>query len=474
MEAKALNVAYLGGGSRGWAWTFMTDLALEAALGGVIKLFDIDIAAAKNNEVIGNRITALADAKGQWRYQVSGSLEEAVTGADFIIISIMPGNFKHMHSDVHLPERLGIYQAVGDTAGPGGIIRSLRTVPAFVRFAEAIRDYAPDAWVINYTNPMSLCIRTLYHVFPGIKAFGCCHEVFGMQALLAVMAERKLGIEEIKRQEIEVNVLGINHFTWFDRAYYAKSREPIASFAAPPGDAVDLMEMYREFVDEFYETGFETDSSHLPDRCFSSNNRVKFDLFRRFGWMAAAGDRHLAEFMPGSDYLPNPETAERWGFYLTSVDWRMKDLEARLRKSRRLVNGEDEIRLNPSGEEGIMLIKALCGLYDVKSNVNLPNALKQIANLPGETVVETNALFTYDSVKPVMAGELSDEIFALTEPHVRNQTEVLDAALGCDREAVYRAFGRDPLVGDRPEAALRKLADDMIANTRDCLPEGWQ
>lgn len=102
-----------------------------------------------------------------------------MTGADFVVISILPGIFDEMEFDVHLPERLGIWQSVGDTAGPGGMIRALRSIPMFVEIAEAIKAYSPDAWVINYTNPMSLLVKTLYTVFPEIKAFGCCHEVFG-------------------------------------------------------------------------------------------------------------------------------------------------------------------------------------------------------------------------------------------------------------------------------------------------------
>ena len=153
----------------------MTDLALDKDAGGEIRLYDIDIEAASHNMIIGNRLP------GNWRYSVCKTLPEAISGADFIIISILPGTFAEMRCDVHLPERLGVYQSVGDTTGPGGIIRAMRTVPIFVKLAEAIRNYAPDAWVINYTNPLALCLRTLYHIFPGIKALGFCHEVFGTQ-----------------------------------------------------------------------------------------------------------------------------------------------------------------------------------------------------------------------------------------------------------------------------------------------------
>ena len=172
-RVTGLQIAYIGGGSRGWAWGLMTDLAMEEKLSGTVRLYDIDEQAAKNNEIIGSRMNDLPGAVGKWDYVTAPTLGEALDGADFVVISILPGTFDEMQSDVHLPERLGIWQSVGDTAGPGGMIRALRTIPMFVEIAQAIRDHAPNAWVINYTNPMSLCVKTLYHVFPEIKAFGC-------------------------------------------------------------------------------------------------------------------------------------------------------------------------------------------------------------------------------------------------------------------------------------------------------------
>ena len=198
---KGLTIAYIGGGSRGWAWGLMADLALDADLCGTVRLYDIDREAAERNRIIGEKISAHPDAVSRWTYTVSRSLGEALDGADFVVISILPGTFEEMRSDVHLPERVGVYQPVGDTTGPGGFMRAMRTVPMFVEIAEAVRDYAPDAWVINYTNPMSLCVRTLYHVFPAVKAFGCCHEVFGTQELMCAMLRTEEGVENIRRQD---------------------------------------------------------------------------------------------------------------------------------------------------------------------------------------------------------------------------------------------------------------------------------
>lgn len=455
-----VNIAYIGGGSRGWAWTFMTDLALEPRLSGTIRLYDIDQDAAKKNQIIGNRLKERPETVGKWDYVTVLSLKEALEGVDFVVISILPGTFDEMAVDVHYPERHGIYQSVGDTAGPGGIIRALRTIPMFVTIANAIKEYCPNAWVINYTNPMSLCVKTLYHVFPEIKAFGCCHEVFGTQKILKEILEDSLGISGIMREEINVNVLGINHFTWFDHASYK---------------GIDIFPVYRDYIDKHFEEGLDERDANWANSCFACCHRVKFDLFNRYGLIAAAGDRHLAEFMPGDEYLKDPETVKQWKFALTSVAWRKEDLKNRLAKSERLVRGEEEVELKPSGEEGILLIKALCGLERVISNVNIPNKHRQIVNLPESAVVETNAVFERDAIRPVFAGALPENILNLIKPHVENHETTLKAAFTCDKSLVVKAFLNDPLVkGKASETEIEKLVDDMIQGTLKYLPKEWE
>ena len=452
-HVEDIQIAYIGGGSRGWAWTFMTDLAMEKAISGTIRLYDIDREAARANEIIGNRLKEREDVQGKWDYCVKDSLEDALTGADFVVISILPKTFDEMEIDVHMPERLGIYQSVGDTAGPGGMMRALRTLPMFVEFAEAIRKYCPNAWVINYTNPMSLCVKTLYEVFPQIKAFGCCHEVFGTQKVLAGIAEKELGIGKIERHDIHVNVLGINHFTWFDYASYK---------------GIDLFPVYRHYIDNHFEEGFEENDNNWMNSTFNCAHRVKMDLFRRYGLIAAAGDRHLAEFMPGGEYLKNPETVKSWKFGLTTVAWRKEDLKKRLERSKRLVSGEEQIELKPTGEEGILLMKALCGLERVVSNVNIPNGGCQIANLPESAVVETNAVFERDAIRPVLAGSVPEPIRQLIMPHITNHERIMKVVMGGNKDVdlVAEAFLNDPLVkGRASEEDVRKLVKDMMKAT---------
>ena len=456
-RAKNLKVAYIGGGSRGWAWGFMKDLAMDEQICGTIRLYDIDRSAAERNQIIGRKISAHPAAKARWEYEVSGSLKEALTGADFVVISILPATFEEMRSDVHLPERVGIWQPVGDTVGAGGFMRAMRTIPMFVEIGEAIRDYAPEAWVINYTNPMSLCVRTLYEVFPQIKAFGCCHEVFGTQKLLCAMLKKKLGVEGVRRQDLYTTVTGINHFTWMTRASWQE---------------MDLMPLYREFAEEYAESGFdEGGDDNWMNSFFNCAHRVKFDLFRKYGAIAAAGDRHLAEFM-APWYTRNPETVASWKFTLTPVSWRIEDLQHRLQRSDDLISGKEEIDLTPSGEEGHLLLKAVLGLGDLVSNVNVPNR-GQIPNLPLGAVVETNALFGRDRIEPVYAGPLPGNLLPLIARHIYNQENTLKTALSCDRKLGFTTFMNDPQLASVEPAEGKKLFDDMLENQRKWLPEKW-
>ena len=446
---KDIKIAYIGGGSRGWAWTLMNDLAKAEDLSGDVFLYDIDFEAAKNNEIIGNKINS------RWNYVAAKEIGEALTGADFVIISILPGTFDEMEYDVHSPEKYGIYQSVGDTTGPGGLLRAMRTVPMIREIARAIERYCPAAWVINYTNPMAICVKTLYEEFPRIKAFGCCHEVFGTQKLLSQALEDVRGIAGATREDVCVNVVGINHFTWFTSARYRD---------------IDLFDTYTKFVDKYYETGFDKSGhSNWANNSFHSAARVRFDLFRRFGYIAAAGDRHLAEFCDRDEYLTDPETVKKWTFGLTTVEWRKNDLAKRLAKSERLLSGEEQFKLHDSGEEGVNQIRALLGLDKLVTNVNLPNR-GQISNLPAGSIVETNAVFSADSVIPVMAGAIPDSIYQKVEKVSRENDRAVEACFSEDLKLCFEVFCESHLLKDLTPEQKRALFDEMYEGTKRYLP----
>jgi alpha-galactosidase len=402
---------------------------------------------------------------GRWKFHANSSLPDALSGSDFVFVSILPGDFEEMAVDVHMPEKYGIYQSVGDTVGAGGLIRALRAIPQFRQIAASVQKYAPDAWVINYTNPMSICTRTLYKEFAAIKAFGCCHEVFHTQKLLAAVIE-EAGLASsgsLKREEIKTGVFGINHFTWVDKAVW---------------NNIDIFPLYRDFVKKYADTGFkeagsavafamgsENDRDEIERRrFFGSSDRVKMDLFRRYGLIAAAGDRHLAEFCPHSWYLASPELAESWGFALTPVSWRITDREKLKQKAIAFREGTQEIIPAQSGEEGIKIIKALAGLGDIVTNVNLPNS-GQMPDLPANSVVETNAVFSHNNIQPVKCNSLPVDLRSLVMHHVLAQEGIIEAVFENDMEKAFRVFSLDLAVQTLPLSDARSLFDEMCAKT---------
>ena len=452
---RNIKIAYIGGGSRQWARVFMSDLACTEGLSGQIALYDIDKEAAQCNARIGHRINEDPQAVSKFDYIVCPTLDECLTDADFVIISILPGTFREMRSDVHTPEEYGIWQSVGDTAGPGGILRAMRTVPIYEEFARKIRDICPKAWVLNLTNPMSILVKTLYDVFPGIKAFGCCHEVFHAQDFLTCVLRETKGIE-VDRSQIYTDASGINHFTWITEAKYQH---------------IDLLSLLPEFMDKFYEEGYyERPGQRFAFRYdpFAYGNKLKLDLYRRYGALGAAGDRHLAEFLPGQWYLKDPETVRQWQFQLTTVDFREQQLKERIAETLELADGTKPFILQRSSEEATQLMKALLGFGNVISNVKLPNQ-GQMSQLPLGSIVETNCVFTHDMLKPIVSRPLPTGVATLVQRCCGNIDTTYEGIKARDLDVIFRAFVGEPLCGNLSIAQAKELFREMCLNTRAYL-----
>lgn len=450
-----LKIAYIGGGSREWARKLMFDLALEPALGGQVLLYDINHEAAQLNERLGNWLQTQPGVVSRWHYRAVASLPESLRGADFVVVSIQPGTLDSMAQEIAIAEEYGMFFPVGDSSGAPGLVRGLRAATIYADFAHALAEHCPRAWVINYTNPMTICTRTLTRVEPQLKVFGCCHEVFKSQELFAALASDHPGVSPpIPRAAVRINVLGINHFTWIDRASYR---------------GIDLMEILRDYIvkpgilREY--TQAEVESWHT---WFHSTDQVKFALFQRYGVLAAAGDRHLVEFLPG--FTRSPEELFRWGIIRTPVAWRKSRWENAPQQTNDLLAGRVPLSLEPSGEEGIAQIKALVGLGALVTNVNLENR-GQISNLPLRAVVETNAQFSQDQVLPIVAGALTPGLQPLIARHVTNQELIVEAALARDKDMAFQAVYNDP-TNRLPIDESWAMFNRMLQASAPYLP-GW-
>ncbi len=452
---KRIKICYIGGGSKMWAQVFMSDLSLSKHLEGDIHLYDIDIESAERNKRIGDIISSKSSVS-KWNYVVDKNIDDALINSDVVIISILPGTLDEMYSDVHTPEKYNIYQSAGDTTGPGGVVRAMRTVPIYEFFAKKIKEICPTSWVINLTNPMTICVKTLFDNFPDIKAFGCCHEVFHTEDLLVDVLKETLKIENVTRKDIYFDVSGINHFTWIRSALY-KDIEIL--------DYLD--EFFKNHKDGYFERGSNKEYLTNP---YSYNNLLKYDLYKRYGVLPAAGDRHLAEFLNNSWYLKNKEMAINSGFNLTPVELRKKECLDKIFHLDLISRGKEELTINKSNEEAVELIECLMGLRETISNVNYIN-LGQVPYLKLGSIVESNCIFKDDKLEPLKCGDINDSVINLINRNSLNIETCYEGIKERDLKKIFASFINQPLCSNLTIDEGKKLFKEMILNTRRYLDE---
>lgn len=421
------RVCIIGGGSRLWAIQFLKDLTLQDKIGAHVVLYDIDRKAADNNEAVANEIFRINGKADALSVSVSSTLDEGLKGADFVIIAIEPGITAIRKGDLELPESYGILQSVGDTTGPGGLMRAWRAIPLFVDFARAIERCCPNAWVINYTNPMTLCTSALYKGFPGIKALGCCHEVFHTESFIAEFIAKQRGIETPDRREIDIDVSGLNHFTFVTKARYKGE------------DVMPLLKKYVKNDDVFADRTAVAKQRVKEGKWFESDHLVALRFLRDFDTLGAAGDRHLAEFVPF--FLTSDESAWRYGFVRTPFSYR----EAEDIRKKNKVYTSDELIAKPSDEEGVDILLSLAGERTLKTNINIPN-IGQVRYLGKGHIVESNGFISANSIVPIVSTDPTLPVQAMVQRIEKEQDVALEAIIENDMDKLFQAFILDPLV----------------------------
>jgi len=453
MDPENITIAYIGGGSRNWALKLMADLALEREIGGELRLYDIDGKAALHNEGLGRALFSRPESGGRFRVRAVDTAAGALGGADFVVMSIEPGPIEARKGDLVVPLEHGILQTVGDTVGPGGLLRALRALPVMADYATLVMELCPDAWVINYTNPMSLCLAAMYEAAPGLRAYGCCHEVFSIQKKLADLIARADSVPAPPRSEIDLEFAGLNHFTLATRASW-KGR--------------DLMALVREEA-RTMEPRRDRSARALDRRSreawFESDGAIAYDLLSVLGVLGAAGDRHLAEFLPF--YFGSEATILSYGVPPTPFEWRLREW-TRPRPAAARIAARPVL---PSGEEGVAQMKALAGLGSLRTNLNLPNH-GQWTQVPELAIVETMALIEGEGISPIKAPNLPQAALEFERRALAVQALTLEAAKTRDPDLALQALLLDPLVR-LPPARAEALLRDMLAEAAPWLP-GWR
>ena len=436
------KIAFVGGGSYQWGPKIILDVALNEKLrGGRLVLHDINAEALDDMYAWGTK--ALEQSEADLRLEKTLRLDEALEGADFVVLSISTGGLDATALDLEIPARYGVVQTVGDTVGPGGHFRALRNIPVVVEIAHVMERACPDAVLLNLTNPLTALTRAVTKA-TSIRAVGLCHELFSTLGMLSTLFDAPEG-------EINVRVAGVNHFIWVTDVSVQGSdvtEEAFRRISGGEAREIALAEAAGD-PDPFVNTwGFRT------------------ELCRLYGHLPAAGDRHLCEFLPG--YLRDEKERERLDLRITTVDVRREKLAADRDRVRRMIQGQEPIPTGRSREEISDIIAAMWTGENSVNIVNLPNA-GQVRDLPLGAVVETYGAVNGAGASGIVFGELPQPVAALVHPHAFNQEATVQAGLAGDRDLAFRAFLNDPLVGNQPDA--RGMFEDMFAAQAAYLPQ---
>jgi alpha-galactosidase len=441
------KIVIIGAGSYSWGPTFLRDIFVTPALAGsTVTLHDIDAERLDLNFRLGSKM--IADFGLDFRLEKTTSLDEALTGADFIILTITTGGLDAMRPDLEIPWKYSLRQSVGDTVGPGGISRALRNIPVIAEMARRVDVLCPNAWFLNYTNPMAVLTRAIdMHRSVRGRTVGLCHEWIGVREKLA----EAFGV---KPEQVTGRVAGVNHFIWVTDLYVNGKRV----WEELPGIAKRILAS---------EIDFDPGDSTV----FVDKGKVKARLFQLYGALPAAGDRHIAEFMP-SLLCEATHWGADFGFKLTSAG----DRQAMMMFERMMIESalRGETPLEPfmqelSGEAASQIISAILTDGRYVGIMNLPNT-GQIANLSHQSVVETYGVIDAAGAHATTFGDLPPAVLALVERHVRGQELTVSAALTGDRALALQALLNDPLTGRLPTDQVELMLGELLEANQKYLP----
>jgi alpha-galactosidase len=402
------RVAIVGAGSAVFARQIMTDiLAIEGLEMGTFALVDIDPERLELARRIAERLIQLSGKN--WRVEASTERGNVLSGSDYVISSIEVAGLENVRADYEIPLRYGVDQCIGDTIGPGGIFKALRTGPAWLDIVADVGRLAPRATVINYSNPMSILTLAATRTSE-LEVVGLCHSVQGTSRQLASY----LGIPY---EQLIWRCAGINHNAWLTTL---------------ERDGEDLYPLLRQRaqIPEIYE-----------------KDPVRFEVMLRLGAFVTESSGHFSEYVPY--FRKRPDLLAKYarsgylgesGFYANNwPSWRRAN-DALIAS---ILRGETPVALRRSHEYASTIVEAMeCG-PDASIHGNVRNR-GYIDNLP-DGCVEVECRVGRDGIRPVRFGPLPEQLAALNRAHMAVHELVVESLLEKDRSKAKYALMLDPL-----------------------------
>ncbi|MDE6838968.1 MAG: alpha-glucosidase/alpha-galactosidase [Acutalibacter sp.] len=436
------KITFMGAGSTVFARNVIGDSMCSPVLRDAeFALYDID----------GQRLSESAEILGAMNETLGGhgkitthlgveNRKEALRGADFVVNAIQVGLYDPCTIiDFEVPKKYGLRQTIGDTLGIGGIMRALRTIPVMADFARDMEEVCPNAWFLNYTNPMAMLSGYMQR-YTGVKTVGLCHSVqVCSEGLL-----KALGMEDKLEGRREL-IAGINHMGWL--------------LKLQDKDGNDLYPEVRRRAKE-------------KNAAEKHNDMVRFDYIDKFGYYCTESSEHNAEYNMFYIKSKYPELIDRFQIPLDEYPRRCVNQIAGWAKERDQLKESRQLNHERSREYASYIMESIVTGEPYKIGGNVLNKGGLIENLPEDACVEVPCLVDNLGVNPCRVGRLPVQCAAMNMTNINVQLLTIEAAVTRKKEHIYQAAMLDPHTGSELDIdTIVKMVDDLIETHGDWLPK---
>lgn len=441
------KITFIGAGSTVFAKNILGDCLCTPALSQNldIALYDIDAVRLEDSRKMVetlNRNLAGSQARITAHHGPT-QRKAALKGAQYIINAIQVGGYEPSTViDFEIPKKHGLRQTIADTLGIGGVFRALRTIPVLMDIADDILEVCPDAWFLNYSNPMAMLTSALLR--RGIKAVGLCHSV---QVCADHLLDHLKMKDEVK--DLQWKIAGINHMAWL----------------------LEITDGGRDLYPEIKKRAFALNDSARKTGGTKHGDMVRFEMMRHFGYYITESSEHNAEYTPYWIKSQYPQFIEEFNIPLDEYPRRCREQIAKWATMRDTILGDGALTHTRTHEYGSYIVEAMETdvPYRIAGNV-LNTGL--ITNLPSEAVVEVPCLVDRNGVQPTAVGRLPAALAALNQTNVNCQIVTVEAAFSRKKEDLYHAAYLDPHTSAELSLDdIRRLCDELIEAHGPMMPK---
>ncbi len=437
-----MKITFIGAGSTVFVRNVLGDcMSTEVLRDSTFALYDIDAKRLEESRIILEAIRTQKGGYGKIEcYHGVNNRKDALRDADFVINAIQVGGYDPCTIiDFEIPKKYGLRQTIADTLGIGGIMRALRTIPVLEEFAKDIEEVCPNAWFLNYTNPMAILTGYMQR-YTNVKTIGLCHSVQVCTSRLLKALDMEDKIEGSRDY-----IAGINHMAWL--------------LKVEDKDGNDLYPEIKSKIDAYIAD---------PEK----NDKVRMEYIKNFGYYCTESSEHNAEYSNFYIKSKYPELIKKYNIPLDEYPRRcVEQIEAWEKEYAEMCEKgvKDQER---SREYASRIMESIVANKPYEIGGNVLNTNHIISNFPEEACVEVPCLINGAGIHPCHVGNLPVQLAAMNMTNINVQLLTIEAAKTKKKEHIYQAAMLDPHTSSELDIeTIKKMVDELIEAHGDYLPE---